>query len=93
MPPCAVEFIERFAKDVQALPADFWDRHGKTMESWSQGGLTFYRISGPLVPSLLVNELVYLEAPGATPHFLPTAMLATAGPCICGPAPSVSTSV
>ncbi|MBV8468617.1 MAG: PhoH family protein [Burkholderiaceae bacterium] len=50
---------------VQALPADFWDRHGKIMESWSQGGITYYRISGPLVPSLLVNEMVYLEAPGA----------------------------
>ncbi|MCY4753932.1 PhoH family protein [Pelomonas aquatica] len=54
---------------VQALPADFWDRHGKTMESWQQGGTTFYRISGPLVPTLLVNELVYLEAPGATPLY------------------------
>ena len=54
---------------VQALPADFWERHGKTMESWQQGGLTFYRISGPLVPSLLVNELVYLEAPGAAPLY------------------------
>ena len=54
---------------VQALPADFWERHGKTMESWSQGGTTFYRISGPLVPSLLINEFVYLEAPGATPLY------------------------
>ncbi|MBV8379859.1 MAG: PhoH family protein [Paucibacter sp.] len=54
---------------VQPLPADFWERHGKTMESWSQGGTTFYRISGPLVPSLLINEFVYLEAPGATPLY------------------------
>ena len=54
---------------VQALPADFWERHGKTMESWSQGGITYYRISGPLVPQLLVNELVYLEAPGAVPLY------------------------
>ncbi|MFG6440311.1 PhoH family protein [Roseateles sp. LKC17W] len=54
---------------VQALPSDFWDRHGKTMESWQQGNTTFYRISGPLVPTLLVNELVYLEAPGATPLY------------------------
>ena len=54
---------------VQALPADFWERHGKTMESWSQGGTTFYRISGPLVPTLLVNQLVYLEAPGAAPLY------------------------
>ena len=52
---------------VLQLPADFWDRHGKTMESWNQGGLTYYRISGPMVPLLLVNQFVYLEAPGATP--------------------------
>jgi PhoH-like ATPase len=54
---------------VQALPSDFWERHGKTMESWQQGGTTYYRISGPLVPTLLINELVYLEAPGATPLY------------------------
>ena len=50
---------------VLQLPADFWERHGKTMESWQQGGQTFYRISGPMVPVLLVNQFVYLEAPGA----------------------------
>ncbi|RZL38559.1 MAG: PhoH family protein [Rubrivivax sp.] len=54
---------------VQALPSDFWDRHGKTMESWQQGNTTYYRISGPLVPTLLINELIYLEAPGATPLY------------------------
>ncbi len=52
---------------VLQLPPDFWDRHGKTMESWNQGGFTFYRISGPLVPTLLINQFVYLEAPGAAP--------------------------
>jgi len=54
---------------VLQLPTDFWDRHGKTMESWSQGGCTFYRISGPLVPALLINQFVYLEAPGAAPLY------------------------
>ena len=54
---------------VLTLPSDFWDRHGKTMESWQQGGLTYYRISGPMVPSLLVNQFVFLEAPGATPLY------------------------
>ncbi|MCM5681051.1 PhoH family protein [Schlegelella sp. S2-27] len=54
---------------VLALPGDFWERHGKTMESWQQGGLTFYRISGPLVPALLVNQFVYLEAPGVAPLY------------------------
>ncbi len=52
---------------VQALPANFWDSHGKTMESWQQGGNTLYRISGPLVPALLINQFVYLEIPGAAP--------------------------
>lgn len=47
-----------------ALPADFWARHGKTVESWQSGHHTFYRISGPLVPSLLINQFVYLETPG-----------------------------
>ena len=54
---------------VLALPADFWERHGKTMESWSAGGHTFYRISGPLVPALLINQFVYLESPGAAPLY------------------------
>ena len=49
---------------AMALPADFWNRHGKAIESWQQGSHTFYRISGPLVPSLLINQFVYLEAPG-----------------------------
>ena len=50
---------------VLPLPADFWERHGKTMESWQQGTTTYYRISGPLVPSLMINQFVYLETPGA----------------------------
>jgi PhoH-like ATPase len=54
---------------VLSLPADFWERHGKTMESWQQGGHTYYRISGPLVPTLLVNQFVYLESPGAVPLY------------------------
>jgi len=54
---------------VLALPADFWDRHGKTMESWQQGGLTYYRIAGPMVPLLMVNQFVYLETPGAAPLY------------------------
>jgi len=52
---------------VLHLPGDFWEKHGKTMESWQQGGHTLYRISGPLVPSLLINQFVYFEVPGATP--------------------------
>jgi PhoH-like ATPase len=47
-----------------ALPADFWAKHGKTVESWQSGHHTYYRISGPIVPSLLINQFVFFEAPG-----------------------------
>jgi len=47
-----------------ALPANFWTSHGKTIESWQQGAHTFYRITGPIVPNLLINQFVYFESPG-----------------------------
>ena len=47
-----------------ALPSNFWTTHGKTVESWQQGVYTFYRITGPIVPSLLINQFVYFESPG-----------------------------
>jgi PhoH-like ATPase len=54
---------------VMALPADFWERHAKGMESWQQGGITYYRVAGPTVSSLLVNQFIYLESPGVTPWY------------------------
>ncbi|GAB3355542.1 MULTISPECIES: PhoH family protein [Giesbergeria] len=47
-----------------ALPADFWSRHGKAVESWQSGPNTFYRISGPIVAQWMINQFVYFEAPG-----------------------------
>ena len=46
---------------IQELPADFWDKHGKEMESWQASGYTFYRVHGPLCANFLVNQFVYLE--------------------------------
>ena len=46
---------------TRALPMDFWESHGKNMESWQQSGNTFYRVQGPVCGSLLVNEMVYLD--------------------------------
>jgi PhoH-like ATPase len=46
---------------LKALPQDFWEYHGKGMESWQEAGHTFYRIKGPLCASMLVNEFVYFE--------------------------------
>jgi PhoH-like ATPase len=47
---------------VRRLPEDFWDTHGKDMESWKKEGHTYYRVRGPLVPKLHVNEFVYDES-------------------------------
>ena len=47
-----------------ALPGDFWAKHGKTVESWQSGQHTFYRITGPVVPALFINQFVYFESPG-----------------------------
>ena len=47
---------------VRKLAPDFWERHARDMESWRKEGHTYYRIRGPLVPQLLLNEFVYDES-------------------------------
>ncbi len=47
-----------------ALPPDFWSVNGNAVESWQQGVHTFYRIAGPIVPQMMINQFVYFEAPG-----------------------------
>jgi len=46
---------------IVELPQDFWDKHSKDMASWQEAGRMFYRISGPLVKTFLINEFVYYE--------------------------------
>ena len=47
-----------------ALPTDFWATHGQSVESWQQGQHTFYKVAGPSVPYMLINQFVYFESPG-----------------------------
>ena len=49
---------------TRALPDNFWDKHGKGMESWKKESKTYYRISGPQCPQMLINECVWLEKDG-----------------------------
>jgi PhoH-like ATPase len=50
---------------IVQLPDDFWTKHSKNMESWQEikGGnsATYYRVTGPVVPTLLVNQFVYFD--------------------------------
>ena len=58
---------------ILQLSDDFWNRHGKGMESWQESrqgnGSTFYRVTGPQVPSMLVNQFVYMEPRNGEPSF------------------------
>ena len=44
---------------VEALPADFWERHGSTMRSWKDGDRTWYEVSGPTAAGWQPNLFVY----------------------------------
>ena len=58
---------------IQQLPDDFWTKHGKGMESWQENkhgtSYTYYRVTGPYVPSLLVNQFVFIEPKNGEPAF------------------------
>ena len=41
------------------LAADFWESHGKEMESWKEEGRTFYRIQGPQAQDWSPGEFLY----------------------------------
>lgn len=41
------------------LPETFWEEHGKNLESWQADGYAYYRIRGPIVANLHVNEFVH----------------------------------
>ena len=41
------------------LPEDFWDSHGKDMDSWQADGHSFYRVSGPLVKEWFPNQCLH----------------------------------
>ena len=57
----ALEDTDLLYSGTRALPLDFWDKHGRDMESWQQSGSTYYRLRGPLCSSFLVNQFVYQE--------------------------------
>jgi PhoH-like ATPase len=59
---------------ILQLPDDFWVKHAKGMESWQENkhgtGYTYYRLSGPAVPQMLINQFVFTEpSNGETPFY------------------------
>ena len=56
-----LEDTELLYTGMKELPADFWEKHSKALESWQESGRMFYRLTGPLCKNFLVNEFVYYE--------------------------------
>jgi PhoH-like ATPase len=54
-----IEDADLLASGVQQLPPNFWEKHGKGMESWQQQSRTYYRVRGPLVREWHANQFVY----------------------------------
>ncbi|MFQ5642723.1 MAG: PhoH family protein [Thiogranum sp.] len=55
-----LEDVDLLFSGSSELPAEFWQEHGDTLESWQKDGRNYYRVSGPLVESWNCNECVYL---------------------------------
>ncbi len=51
------------------LPADFWVKQGKGVESWNQDGYAWYKVAGSFVADWYINQFVYLEAPDEKPFY------------------------
>ncbi len=54
-----IEDADLLSSGVQQLPPNFWEKHGKGMESWQQQSRTFYRVRGPLVREWQTHQFVY----------------------------------
>ncbi|OIR04560.1 PhoH-like protein [mine drainage metagenome] len=56
-----LEDTEILYSGMKELPANFWEKHSKAMESWQESGRMFYRLTGPLCKSFLINEFVFYD--------------------------------
>ncbi|QZA79348.1 PhoH family protein [Deefgea tanakiae] len=44
---------------MREIDQAFWERNGKDLQSWQEGGRSYWKIKGPDVPELYVNQLLY----------------------------------
>lgn len=54
-----LEDITKLHTGVHQLPENFWEAHGKNLETWQESSHTFYRLRGPLVGSWYINDGLY----------------------------------
>jgi PhoH-like ATPase len=44
---------------MEALPEDFWEKHGNNMRSWKEADRTWYEIGGPAIANWHCNQFVH----------------------------------
>jgi PhoH-like ATPase len=54
-----IEDADLLYRGVQELPANFWEKHGKNMQSWQEHAHTFYRVQGPMTREWHANQFLY----------------------------------
>jgi len=52
----ALDDVNLLYSGVRELPVDFWEGHGKELDSWKDSGRTFYRVRGPDVAGWHPNQ-------------------------------------
>jgi PhoH-like ATPase len=56
-----LEDVNLLHRGLHILDNNFWDTHAKDMDSWQDGGRTFYKVSGPLVTHWNPNDCISTE--------------------------------
>ncbi len=56
-----IEDADLLYTGIQTLPANFWEKHGKGMQSWQEHARTFYRVKGPMTGDWHVNQFLYQQ--------------------------------
>jgi len=64
----ALEDVDLLYSGARDLPADFWDSHGKELDSWKENGRTFYRIQFLTVRHWFPNQGLF--QPNDGPAFI-----------------------
>jgi PhoH-like ATPase len=54
-----IEDADLLYTGMQALPANFWERTGRNLESWHEQGRTFYRVRGKVAADWAPNQFVF----------------------------------
>jgi PhoH-like ATPase len=55
-----LEDVNLLYSGTAELPADFWDRQSRELDSWQEEGRTFYRVSGPDVAAWHPCQCLFL---------------------------------